>query len=199
MVTVKLKTIELGQDEIVNSYRNTPNKQSKTRKLKSTCSKLKKKIFKLFTKPRIHPAINIDSEQASNTNHGTVPTLGITTPLVNMTNHEHITDETLQDQIDNTTNYLQHLSADDEEGTHIEPIASRDTQLDNTVLPISHVCLDTADSIEFSTNETTADQQDLGTTGRFNVCFHATTTDQQEVPMTEHAHILTRTPLINMT
>ncbi|KAJ7388714.1 hypothetical protein OS493_035992 [Desmophyllum pertusum] len=49
METVKLKTIELGQDEIVNSYRNTQNKQSQTRKLQSQYSKWKEKIFKLFT------------------------------------------------------------------------------------------------------------------------------------------------------
>ncbi|KAJ7336021.1 hypothetical protein OS493_013395 [Desmophyllum pertusum] len=49
METVKLKTIELGQDEIVNNYRKTQNKQSQTRTLQSQYSKWKEKIFKLFT------------------------------------------------------------------------------------------------------------------------------------------------------
>ncbi|KAJ7353869.1 hypothetical protein OS493_031575 [Desmophyllum pertusum] len=180
METVKLKTIELGQDEIVNSYRSTQNKQSKTRTVKSKCSKLKKKIFKLFTKSRIHPAINIDSEQASNTNHGTVPNLDITTPLVNMTNHEHITDETLPKQLDNTTNCLNHLTDDDEEWTHIEPIESSDKQLDNTA-QISIVCFETADSNKFSTNETTANQHDLAAPTSSNVCFDDKVKQEQSI------------------
>ena len=88
------------------NYHSTQHKQrsaGKTSKLKSKCSKLKKRIFKLFTKSRIHPAITIDSEQSSNTSHGNVPHFSIATSLVNMTNNEHITDETLTDQIDSRT------------------------------------------------------------------------------------------------